>query len=355
MAAPASAGAHTVTNPVRDRGSVPTKGKSGAKLVLLGTSGGPWPSPTRSGISQVVLVNGSAYVVDCGSGVARQLARSGVGLRSLRSVFLTHLHSDHDADYFNLFLLGWSGLQIRQAAIHAYGPGPAGGEAALPKGEPGNPAPLINPSNPTPGLADITHYQIQAHSYDLNIRMREAGRHDLTQLVVPHEIMLPPELGARAPDSVAPAMEPIEVMEDENVKVSAVLVHHGSLFPSFAYRFDFAQRSIVISGDTSPCRNLVRLAQDCDILVHEVFDAEYMTQSLERIPQADAMLQHVFDAHTSLDDVGRVATDANVGTLVLSHLIPGNDGVSEHRWLSGARANFAGRVVVGSDLLEFEL
>ena len=68
------------------------------RLVLLGTGGGPRPRTTSSASAQVIVSNGVAYVIDCGDGVARQMAFVGVPLASLRHVFITHQHSDHTAD-----------------------------------------------------------------------------------------------------------------------------------------------------------------------------------------------------------------------------------------------------------------
>src|SRR6266571_7819798 len=76
-------------------------------LILLGTGGGPSPKRLRSAPAQVILVGDDAYVVDCGNGVARQIVRAGVALSRIRAVFVTHHHSDHNADYGNLLLLGW--------------------------------------------------------------------------------------------------------------------------------------------------------------------------------------------------------------------------------------------------------
>ena len=95
---------------------------SNTKLILLGTAGGPRPRRTRAAPSQVIVVNNAAYVVDCGNGVAIQLMRAGVPLNTLRNVFITHHHSDHNADYGNLLLLAWSsGLQRR---VDTWGPPP---------------------------------------------------------------------------------------------------------------------------------------------------------------------------------------------------------------------------------------
>ena len=79
--------------------------QGGTKLILLGTGGGPRPRKASSGSAQVVVRNGVAYVIDCGDGVARQLAFAGVPLPSLRHIFITHQHSDHTADYGNLIQL----------------------------------------------------------------------------------------------------------------------------------------------------------------------------------------------------------------------------------------------------------
>ncbi len=327
-----------------------------ATLVLLGTAGGPLPSPVRSGISQALVVGRRTYVVDCGSGVTRQLRRARL-LSRLHEVFVTHLHSDHVCDYFNLFLLGWPILQWNPP-VHVYGPGAAGGVAALPPDEPGHAAPLIHPSDPTPGLVTLTRAQFAAHAYDLNIRMREAGRSDLTALVVPHEIALPAHLDARAADAVAPEMEPVVVKEDDDVRVTATLVRHAPVFPAFAYRFDTADGSVVFSGDTAPCSNLVRLARSADVLVHEVFDDTASDRSPGGDEQgsweAERRRHHLVTSHTPLSAVGAVAAAAGVRRLVLTHFVPGDDTLPDEHWLKGV-GDFDGEVVVGHDLLELSV
>src|SRR5688572_12061329 len=92
------------------------------RLILLGTGGGPRPRKTSSASAQVIVVNGAAYVVDCGDGVARQLVLAGVPLAGLRHVLVTHQHSDHNADYGNLLLLAWTaGLRT---PVETWGPPP---------------------------------------------------------------------------------------------------------------------------------------------------------------------------------------------------------------------------------------
>ena len=324
------------------------------RLVLLGTAGGPLPSPVRSGIAQAVVVEGRTYLVDCGSGVTRQLRRARL-LSGLHRVFLTHLHSDHTCDYFNVFLLGWPILQWNPP-VPVHGPGSAGGAASFPPDDPDHPLRLLHPDNPAPGLVDLTDAQIRAHAYDLNIRRSEAGRGDLTTLLVPHEIEVPAFLGARAPDTVAPDMDPILVSEDEDVRVTATLVRHAPVFPAFAYRFDTAAGSVVVSGDTAPCPNLVTLARSADILVHEVFDDAALEQGPDRGDDEDPWESerrhhHLVTSHTPLSRVGRVAAEAGARRLVLTHFVPGDDTLPDEHWVKGV-TDFDGEVIVGRDLLE---
>lgn len=295
-----------------------------ARLVLLGTAGGPLPSPVRSGISQAVVVGGRAYVVDCGSGVTRQLRRARL-LRHLDSVFVTHLHSDHVCDYFNLFLLGWVILQDGPP-VRVYGPC---------------------------GLAGVTEAHLHAHAYDIRIRIQDSGRHDIHALFDLHEIGLP-DAGATAA-TPAPRMRPFTVHEDERVRVSATLVEHGPVFPSFAFRFDMDGASVVISGDTVPCANLIDLAAGADVLVHEVYDdAAPSPDAGDASPEAELRERHLRTSHTPLSEIGRVAADARVRRLVLTHFIPGDDALPDEHWMAGVRG-FDGEVIVGADLMELAL
>ena len=337
---------------------------SATRVVLLGTAGGPLPSTVRSGVSQAVVAGDRTYLVDCGTGVGGQLRRARL-LSGLHQVFLTHLHSDHACDYFNLFLLGWPILQWNPP-VDVFGPGPAGGVEALPPDPPGRSIPLVNPDDPTPGLLDLTEAQIRSHAYDLNIRMREAGRRDLTALIVPHEIGLPIGLDAQAPERVAPDMDPIVVAEDDHVRVTATLVSHAPVFPAFAFRFDTDDGSVVLSGDTAPCPNLIRLAQSADVLVHEVFDddaqglgspagmADEDGDDEDDEWEAERRQHHLLTAHTPLSKVGEVAAAAGVGRLVLTHFVPGDDILPDDHWIKGVR-DYEGEVVVGHDLLELPL
>ncbi len=149
-------------------------------------------------------------------------------------------------------------------------------------------------------------------------------------------------------------MEPIVVHEDDRVRVTAVLVRHAPVFPAFAYRFDTDMGSVVLSGDTAPCANLVTLARNADILVHEVFDEGAVDDAGDESWEAQRRDHHLRTAHTPLGAVGRIAAEAGVGRLVLTHFVPGDDTLPDEHWLKGV-ADFDGEVVVGRDLLELAL
>lgn len=281
--------------------------KASSRLILLGTGGGPTPKPQRSAPAQVIVVNGRSYVIDCGNGVARQLVLAGLKLSSIRNVFLTHHHSDHNADYGNLLLLAWgSDLAHR---VDTYGP---------------------------PPLEKMTDLFLQLNDYDIRTRIADEGRPPLKNLIYPHEFSTP---GV--------------VLQDEYVKVTAVLVDHPPVTPAFAYRFDCPDRSIVISGDTRPSQNLVKLAQGADVLVHEVMYLPALEALLARESNAKTLKDHLLASHTTTEQVGRIATEAGVKTLVLSHFVPGGyPPIADEVWEAAVRPYFSDRIVVGRDLLE---
>jgi ribonuclease BN (tRNA processing enzyme) len=283
-------------------------GQSGAtRLILLGTGGGPRPRKTNAASAQVIVVNEAAYVVDCGDGVARQLVLAGIPLPTLRHIFLTHQHSDHNADYGNLILLAWTaGLRTR---VDSWGP---------------------------PPLEEMTRHFMEMNSYDIRIRIEDEGRIPLQPLVHVHELT---EGGL--------------ILEDDNVQVRATLVDHPPVVPAFGYRFDTHDRSIVISGDTAPSENLIELARGADVLVHGALYPAAIDRLVAGVPNAPTLKQSILSHHTSAEDAGRVAQAAGVRTLVLSHLVPPEDPeVTDQMWIDAASAHFDGRIIVGKDLLE---
>ncbi len=301
MAASASHSAWSIDEP--PKAGAPAK----SRLILLGTAGGPTPKPNRAAPAQVIVVNGVSYVIDCGNGVARQMVLAKLKLASIRNVFLTHHHSDHNADYGNLLLLAWATDLAKR--VDTYGP---------------------------PPLAQMTRQFLALNDYDIRTRMADEGRPPLKDLIAVHEI----SAGG-------------VVMQDENVKVTAALVEHPPVEPAFAYRFDCPDRSIVFSGDTLPSPNLVKLARGADVLVHEVMHLPSLEQLIASEPNAKTLREHLIASHTTTEQVGRIATEAGVKTLVLSHFVPGGyPFLKDEIWFDAVRPHFSGNLIIGRDLLE---
>jgi ribonuclease BN (tRNA processing enzyme) len=143
------------------------------------------------------------------------------------------------------------------------------------------------------------------------------------------------------------------VMHDERVAVTAALVEHPPIAPAFAYRFDCPDRSIVFSGDTAPSEALIALAKDADVLVHEVMYLPALEKLIASEPDAGRLREHLLASHTTTALVGRIATEAGVGTLVLSHFVPGGDrALTDQVWRDAVAPHFKGRLVIGRDLME---
>lgn len=283
------------------------RGGEASRLILLGTAGGPTPKPNRAAPAQAIVVGDATYVVDCGNGVARQMVLAQLRLGSIQGVFITHQHSDHNADYGNLLLLAWASDLTHR--VDSYGPRP---------------------------LVAMTRQFLELNDFDIRTRIADEGRPALAPLIRPREL-------------TAGGV----IHQDERVKVTAALVEHPPVVPSFAYRFDCPDRSIVISGDTRPSAALVALARGADVLVHEVMHVPSIEALIASEPNATTLREHLLASHTTTEQVGRIATEAGVGTLVLSHFVPGGfPFLADEVWHDAVRPHFAGRLVVGRDLME---
>ncbi len=373
--------------------TLPRKGDGSEKtrLVLLGTTGGVswWPDTDRASSSSALVVGDTIYIVDLGQGSAARLSQAfnkgGSGattstfLEDARALFFTHLHPDHVADYPSLLLVGpGSGLGTRtdpQTGEVSIVPlvviGPADrGAIEVDKSQYLNRSGTViytDSANPalvtaTPGTRLMTSHIWQAYAQAINDMTLDNAYRDYTKLVEIREIggnepgdIDFPVPGVDLPDSITcAAMEPFEVYRDENVVVTAILVDHHQVFPSFAYRFDTDDGSVVFSGDTGADTkgNLEKLSAGADILVHEVIDRDWIDERMgypEEGTPAYALKTHLLTSHTTIDAVGSVATNCSVDTLVLNHFVPANiDPVK----LMRVKQNFTGRLILGEDLME---
>ncbi|HEV2116201.1 MAG TPA: MBL fold metallo-hydrolase [Terriglobales bacterium] len=244
------------------------------QVVVLGT-GTPEPYPDRSGPAVAIVVNGAAYLVDCGPGVVRRAEAAeqngikALNVKNLKIVFITHLHSDHTLGYPDLIFTPW--VLHRAAPLEAYGPR---------------------------GLRGMTDHILKAWKEDIRVRTRGLEEANRTGYKVEvHEI--------------APGV----VYQDQNVKVTAFPVKHGSWKQAFGYRFDTPDRSVVLSGDTAPVDTVVQACNGCDVLLHEVYNPGGAEMHQEHWKEYFAAF------HTSPQQLGDIATRAHPKLLVLYHQV----------------------------------
>lgn len=273
----------------------------GSRIILLGT-GTPNADPDRSGPSLAIVVNDTPYLVDCGPGVVRRAAaahRAGIAaldVPNLKRLFLTHLHSDHTIGYPDVILTPW--VLGRNEPLAVYGP---------------------------PGVKAMTDHILEAYEKDIRVRIEGLEpANDTGYKVDVHEI------------------EPGIVYEDADVTVRAFPVSHGSWDRAFGFRFDTPDRSIVISGDTTPTPTLIEAARGCDVLIHEVYaQAGFQT----RPPKWQ---RYHASSHTSSHELAGIANAVRPGLLILYHQLFW--GASEPALLEEIRSLYDGPVVSAHDL-----
>ena len=243
-------------------------------VVVLGT-GNPSADPDRSGPAVAVVVNGRAYLIDCGPGVVRRAAaaeRNGnvaLAAKQLKIVFITHLHSDHTLGYPDLIFSPW--VLGRTEPLEAYGPR---------------------------GLKNMTSHIEKAWTEDVRIRRRGLEQANATGYKVNvHEIA------------------PGEVYRDQNVTVTAFPVKHGIWKQAYGYKFETRDRRIVISGDTAPTDEVVKACDGCDVLLHEVYNPHGNELN-------DAHWKEYFRTfHTSPAELAEIARRARPKLLVVYHQV----------------------------------
>ena len=272
------------------------------RAILLGT-GAPPPNPKRRGPSTLVTLGGSThFLVDAGSGVGVQMVQAGLRPYDWPPVFITHHHSDHTIDLGHLLITRW--IVGQNTPFEVYGP--AGTRRQMDK------------------LLDYLHWDIEVRRGHMIDREPPAVR--VTEI------------------------EEGKILDRDGMQISGFLVEHDPVKPAFGYRFDGDGRSLVISGDTRPCENLMKWSHGVDVLIHEC--CEMARTSWTRgcgWPTVEEKIRDLASYHTQPDEIGRVAEGARPKRLVMTHLMPG----SEPGELKGAAEKyFRGPVVVGDDLLE---
>ena len=274
------------------------------QIVFLGT-GNPGANPDRMGPSVAIVVNGTPYVVDCGPGVVRRasgavrLGVKGLEVTNLKTLFVTHLHSDHTLGYPDLIFSPW--VLGRKEPLAVYGP---------------------------VGIQAMTNHILEAWQEDNDIRINGLEHANTTgNKVSVHEI------------------KPGIIYQDQNVTVKAFLVKHGSWRQAFGYRFETPDRTIVISGDTSPSESIVENCSGCDVLIHELYTERGFNA------KGEDWRKYLLSFHTSTRELARIATRARPKLLILYHqMFFGGPEDTESGMLNEIRQAYQGKVVSAHDL-----
>ncbi|QLF70581.1 MBL fold metallo-hydrolase [Peteryoungia desertarenae] len=273
-------------------------------LTLLGTKGGPairpgGPNPTSS----LLTLSGRRIVIDCGLGVSRALVETGMLLKELDLIFITHLHSDHVLELGPLLHTAWTTGLAHQVTVY----GPCGTQA-------------------------LWQGFLQSMAFDIQIRIDDEGRPDLAQLVTIVEY--------------GPGL----VLDGDGLRVDALRVDHPPVTDCFALKFGGNGKTIVFSADTAYFAPLAEFATGADVLVHEAMLPEGIEGIVRRTGNGARLYEHLVASHSFAAEAGRVAADARVGCLVLNHLIPADDpNFGEKDWIEALQPVWSGPLVVGKD------
>jgi ribonuclease BN (tRNA processing enzyme) len=296
---------------------------TGTQIITLGTRGGPLPTKDRAQSSNLLVVNGTLYLIDAGDGATRRIVQAGYSFLKVGKVFITHPHSDHTAGLATLLVSAWE--YQRREPIDIYG----GGVEALVNG----------------AIAYLTP--------NAEIRWAEGKKMPMADLFHGHDVL--PGLG----------------YQDSNVKVIAVENTHfhfqqGSLpdgkYKSYSYRFDTPGRVVVFSGDTGPSEALTELARGADVLVTEVGSPDDVVALFKRnglwqaktAAEQEGFIRHMQEEHLTPEDVGKMAAKAGVKSVVLTHLGPTVDPEDDYRrYADGAKKFFSGPIALAKDLMRF--
>ena len=280
------------------------------KVTLLGT-GTPQLNPRRMSYSTLVEAGDEVLMFDAGRAAMLQAKKSGANLKSLDKLFLTHLHSDHVTGIPDVRLTGFLAPSFRATPMKVWGP---------------------------EGTKNLTTGLRQAYDFDVNIRIAQYG-------------------GKRPQGMEFETTELHDgfVYENNGVKVTAFEVQHTGPRTAYGYKIDYNGRSVVLSGDTVYDENVIKHAKGADLLVHQVAYAPQ--EAIEK----NKVVAKILTLHTQAHQVAEVFALTEPTLAVLSHIVvfkskgPDLSPEGEEKMMEVVREHYSGPVILGQDLMAFEV
>ncbi len=271
------------------------------RVTLLGTASGPRVHVGIAGISTLVEAGGERILFDAGRGFMQRLVQAGFPMNAVTKLFLTHLHSDHVVDIPDLMLMPWSAAPERKVPLEVWGPA---------------------------GTRDMMRHLEHAFAFDIHVRRDVDEKFSADGIrVIAHDI------------------REGKVYERNGVTVTAFLVIHGPVRPSYGYRVDYAGHSVALSGDTRPSDNLVAFCKGVDVLIHEAIDVEL----LQSLVPSQQLTETIVARHTTPDQAAGIFSRVSPRLAVFSHT-PGTAAIVEQ-----TKRSYSGRVEMGEDLMVIDI
>lgn len=295
----------------------------GALHVILCGTGSPIADASRAAACAAIIAGGRLFLVDVGPGSWENVARWRLPRARLRAVFLTHFHSDHIGDLGETVTQSWIAGRVE-------------------------PLPVFGP----PGVSAVVGGFNAAYAADVGYRVAHHGPD-----------LLPP-LGGRAEavEFTLPERGETRVVFDaDGIVIRTFRVNHDPVEPAVGYRFDYAGRSVLITGDADHSPELVDHARGADIIVHDALAKHMIARVSERLAaHGEARLaqftRDILDYHASPAEAAALARDAGARMLVLTHLVPPVPNRMIARiFLAGTADVWSGRIVIGEDGMYFAL
>ena len=272
------------------------------KIVLLGT-GCPSPSHIRYGPSTLIFTEKHKILIDAGSGVTQRLSEFGLAPSEIDIILITHLHSDHIVDLYQLYISGWHTGRTR-------------------------PFKIVGPK----GIKKFFDKTVEAYADELNLRVdwEKRPNHeglDINIIEIDNEF----------------------IYEEMGIKITSIEVQHQPVEPAYGYQVFVDDKKITYSGDTRYSKNLEKASKNAEYLIHEVF----VSLAFNEKRMTEDTLKNVKDYHSTPKDVGTLAKAANVKKLILNHFVP--PVFDEETLKAEISKYYKGEIIIGKDLDEFVL